>query len=284
MSNPRRWILSRDTLGDCDFNPPRLEMDTTPGPWQLAGAGSKIGTPRTVRVRVISCSTTGKARPVMASNRITRRGFVGTVGATAGAAAWLGARASEARAIQRANDRIRLGLIGAGSRGNQLLSEFLKRDEFVFTAVADVDDHHAGETADRIAKAKGGDRPRTMRDYRALLDGDLVDAVVIATPDHWHAHPTIQACQAGKDVYVEKPLAHNVAEGQAMIRAAKKHHRLVSVGTQQRSSENFQKAVETVQSGKLGDVFWVQTWNFENISPVGMGPAEQTAPPDSRRL
>jgi predicted dehydrogenase len=104
--------------------------------------------------------------------------------------------------------------------------------------------------------------------------------VIIATPDHWHAQPTIHACQAGKDVYCEKPVAHNVYEGQQMIKAARKYDRVVGIGTQQRSSENFQKAVEAVRSGKLGKVFWVQTWNFENISPVGMGRyADSDAPP-----
>ena len=104
-----------------------------------------------------------------------------------------------------------------------------------------------------------------------MLDRKDVDAVIIATPDHWHALPAIQAVLAGKDVYVEKPVAHNVAEGQAMMRAARKTNKIMAVGTQQRSSSHFQKAVEIVRSGKLGKVFWVQTWNYENISPMGMG-------------
>ena len=114
-------------------------------------------------------------------------------------------------------------------------------------------------------------RPTTARDYRAMLDRKDVDAVIIATPDHWHALPAIQAVLAGKDVYVEKPVGHNVAEGQAMIRAARKTNKIMAVGTQQRSSSHFQKAVEIVRSGKLGKIFWVQTWNYENISPIGMG-------------
>ena len=89
---------------------------------------------------------------------------------------------------------------------------------------------------------------------------------------------------AGKDVYVEKPVGHNVAEGQAMIRAARKYNKIMAVGTQQRSSSHFQKAVEIVRSGKLGKVFWVQTWNFENISPVGMGRYPDTDAPVARRL
>ena len=137
-------------------------------------------------------------------------------------------------------------------------------------AIADVDDRHAGETAERVKKAKGN-TPDTARDYRPMLDRKDIDAVIIATPDHWHALPAIQAVMAGKDVYVEKPVGHNVAEGKAMIAAARKYNKIMAVGTQQRSSSHFQKAVEIVRSGKLGKVFWVQTWNFENISPAGMG-------------
>jgi predicted dehydrogenase len=210
----------------------------------------------------------------MASDRITRRGFVGALGAAAVAAR--GASAAVA-----ANEKPRLGLIGAGSRGNQLLDTFFGREprDFEFVAVADVDDKHAGETAEKVEK-KQGSKPKTMRDYRGMLEMKDLDAVVIATPDHWHAIPTIHACQAGKDVYCEKPVAHNVAEGQAMIKAARKYDKVVAIGTQQRSSTNFQKAVEAVKAGKLGKVFWVQTWNFENISPVGMGRFPDTAPPE----
>jgi predicted dehydrogenase len=209
----------------------------------------------------------------MATDGITRRGFVGAMGVTAGAAALLGASSAVG-----ANDKIRIGLIGAGSRGNQVLGTFLNHDEVDVVSVADVDDQHAAETAEKIEK-KRSQRPKTMRDYREMLDDKNVDAVVIATPDHWHALPSIHAVMAGKDVYVEKPVGHNVAEGQAMIKAARKYDKVMAVGTQQRSSSHFQKAVEAVRSGKIGQVFWVQTWNFENISPSGMGVYPDTAAP-----
>jgi predicted dehydrogenase len=203
----------------------------------------------------------------MSADNMSRRGFVSTVGLTASAAA-LNA-ASSSRAVGP-NDKIRLAMIGSGSRGNQLLGPFMELPEFDFVAIADVDDKHAAETAERVKQTRGHS-VKTTRDYRTLLDSKEIDAVVIATPDHWHAIPAIHACQAGKDVYCEKPVGCSVAEGQAMIKAARKHQRVMAVGTQQRSSENFQKAVETVRSGKLGKIFWVQTWNYENISPVGMG-------------
>jgi len=169
------------------------------------------------------------------------------MGITAGAGALLGARG----AVAGANDKIRIGLIGAGSRGNQVLKTFLDNDEVDVLSVADVDDQHAEETAATIEK-KREQKPKTMRDYREILDDKNIDAVVIATPDHWHALPAIQAVMAGKDVYVEKPVGHNVAEGQAMIRAARKYNKVMAVGTQQRSSTHFQQAVEAVRSGKIG--------------------------------
>ena len=214
----------------------------------------------------------------MSHDSITRRGFVGAAAATAGVASLA---ASSARAAGTpVADKVRLAIIGAGSRGNQLLDFYLGRPDCEFVHVVDVDDKHASDTAERIAKSQGK-KPETARDYRKALDDKNVDAVVIATPDHWHAIPTIHACQAGKDVYVEKPVAHNIVEGQAMLKAARKYNRVVAVGTQQRSSTNFQKAVDTVKSGKLGKVFWIQTWNFENISPVGMGRYPDTAAPEN---
>jgi predicted dehydrogenase len=212
----------------------------------------------------------------MGTDHLSRRDFVGAVG---GAAAVLAAQSRSARgSAVGANDKVRLAVIGAGSRGNQLLDTFFTNPDADIVSVIDVDDRHAAETAERVKK-KNGNTPTTARDYRPALDDKNVDAFVIATPDHWHALPAIQAVMAGKDVYVEKPVGHNVAEGQAMIRAARKYDKIMAVGTQQRSSTNFQKAVEAVRSGKLGKVFWVQTWNYENISPVGMGRYPDSATP-----
>ncbi len=214
----------------------------------------------------------------MASEGMTRRGFVETVGASAGAVSVLGAPAM--LKAGPAAEKVRLGLIGAGSRGGQLLDSFLPLQDAEIIAIADVDDKHAGETADRVKKEKGN-TPDTGRDYRAMLDRKDLDAVIIATPDHWHALPAIHAVLAGKDVYVEKPVGHNVAEGKAMIAAARKCNKIMAVGTQQRSSTHFQQAVEIVQSGKIGKVFWVQTWNYENISPTGMGKYPDSEAPSS---
>jgi predicted dehydrogenase len=210
----------------------------------------------------------------MNTNDISRREFAGAVG---GAAALWTAAVPAVGAVG-ANDKVRIGIIGAGSRGGQLLDTFLPQKDVDLVAVCDVDDSQAGKTAERVAK-HSGKKPATCRDYRKVLDDKDVDAVIIATPDHWHAIPAIHAVMAGKDVYVEKPVGHNVAEGQAMIKAARKYDKIMAVGTQQRSSTNFQKAVEAVKSGKIGKVFWIQTWNFENISPAGMGRYPDTDPP-----
>ncbi len=207
----------------------------------------------------------------MSTGHVTRREFVG---ATAGAAAVL----ASGRSVLGANEKVRLALIGAGNRGNDVMKAFLANKEVEFVAAADVDDRHASETAAKMKEARGVEAT-AVKDYRELLDRKDIDAVVIATPDHWHALPTIHALQAGKDVYCEKPVAHNVAEGKAMIAAARKFDKILAIGTQQRSSENFQKAVEAVKSGKIGKVFWIQTWNFENISPTGMGRPADTDPP-----
>jgi predicted dehydrogenase len=195
-----------------------------------------------------------------------------------GAAALLATQGRPTSIVAGANETVRLGLIGAGSRGGQLLGTFMEQSDCEVVSICDVDDKHTSDTAERIKKHYGKN-PATMRDYHAMLDDKGIDAVIIATPDHWHALPAIEAVLAGKDVYVEKPVGHNVAEGQAMIRAARKTGKIMAVGTQQRSSTNFQKAVDTVRSGKLGKVFWIQTWNVENISPVGMGRYADTSPP-----
>jgi predicted dehydrogenase len=204
----------------------------------------------------------------MSNSAVTRRGFVEAVGLSAGAAIVAGAPGIGKAASP--NGKVRIGIIGAGNRGVELLNAFLPQPDVEIVAVADVDDRHAAGAADRVKKANGH-TPETSRDYRFMLDRKDVDAVIIATPDHWHALPAICAVMAGKDVYVEKPIAHNVAEGKAMVAAARKYKRIMAVGTQQRSSEHFRKAVEIVRSGRLGKVFWIQTWNFENISPTGMG-------------
>ncbi|WP_428304301.1 Gfo/Idh/MocA family protein [Lacipirellula sp.] len=155
-------------------------------------------------------------------------------------------------------DRIRLGLIGVGNRGMQNLEELLKKTHCVeLAAVCDVDQARMSD-AQKLIEQRSGQRCATYNDYRRLLDDKSIDAVVISTPDHWHALATIDACRAGKDVYCEKPLTLTIAEGQAMVAAVRANKRIVQTGSQQRSDARFRRACELVRSGAIGKVHTVR--------------------------
>jgi predicted dehydrogenase len=161
-----------------------------------------------------------------------------------------------------ANDRIRIGLIGCGGQGRADLAAALRVKNVECTAVCDVDDSQAARAANMVEVAANQKPGFTTRDFRRLLDLKDLDAVVIGTPDHWHALPTIMACQAGKDVYVEKPLAVSIGEGRVMVSAARKYGRIVQMGTQQRSAPHYRDAVEYVKSGALGKIRMVRAWAY----------------------
>ncbi|MCX7050271.1 MAG: Gfo/Idh/MocA family oxidoreductase [Candidatus Sumerlaeota bacterium] len=172
-----------------------------------------------------------------------------------------------------ANDKIRVGLIGAGLKGRGDLDTFLQNAEVDFPVICDVDDANIARAAEFLEKRRGK-KPDGVKDFRRVLDRADVDVVLIATPDHWHALPTVLACQAGKDVYVEKPLATSIAEGRAMLIAAQKHQRVVQMGTQWRSGKHWAEAVEFVRSGKLGTVGLARGWAYHDwLGNIG-------APPD----
>ena len=160
-----------------------------------------------------------------------------------------------------ANDQITLGVIGVGGRGNNLCDGFLARGDCRFAWIADVDIHRATAGAALIAKRQKGPAPKTVQDLRQVLDDKGVDAVVIATPDHWHALATVWACQAGKDVYVEKPPTHNCWEGRKMVEAARMYQRIVQVGTQSRSAPYNMAAKKYITDGKLGKIHFCRVLN-----------------------
>jgi predicted dehydrogenase len=165
------------------------------------------------------------------------------------------------------SDRVRLGFIGVGNRGGQNLGTFLKMlDRVDIVALCDVDSSHL---ADASKKVEGVTKSKFAKygDYRKLLENKDIDAVVVSTPDHWHALTTIDACLAGKDVYCEKPLTLTIAEGQAMIAAARTHKRIVQTGSQQRSDDKFRLGCELVRSGRLGKIHTVRV----GISGVNFG-------------
>lgn len=206
----------------------------------------------------------------MPGNGLSRRRFLGTCG--------LGLAASPlAASALGANERIGLGFIGTGGRGTFHLRQFLTLPEVRVVGVCDVDAGHL----DQAWKLAGGHVVKS-KDYRRILDLKEVDAVVIATPGHWHVIPTLRACEAGKDVYVEKPLGHNIREGRAVVDAARRYDRRVMIGLQQRSAPHFIEAVKRIRAGELGKVSFVHVWNAWGLRGMGsQGPDGIGSPPDS---
>ena len=178
-----------------------------------------------------------------------------------------------------ANEKIVLGFIGCGGRGSKLSQGFTQRNDCVIGAIADVNEAILDERAAAIGEMQGGQVPAVFGDFRKLLDDQSIDAVVVATPDHWHALATVWACQAGKDVYVEKPPTHDCWEGQKMIEAARKYDRVVQCGFQNRSAPYNIEAKEYIEAGKLGDVHFCRIYNQKPpwgncpVVPDGKAPA-----------
>lgn len=204
----------------------------------------------------------------------SRRAFLGTSAATA--ALWAGGKlyAADAPAKSGPSETINLGVVGCGARAKQVLSNFLKLPGVRVTAVCDVHSAHL----DECHKLWGGAHTTKYQDFRKLIEDKAVDAVVMATNAHWHILPTIYACHAGKDVYLEKPMGNFIGEGRYAIEAAKKYNRIVQIGTQQRSRQHYRDACELIQAGKIGAVSEVKVWDFENWWP-GRGNPPNCPPP-----
>jgi len=180
--------------------------------------------------------------------------------------------------ILGANDKIRLGVIGCGGRGRDVLGVFLTHKEIDCAIVCDVDEAMTNQAAAQVEKARGK-KPDIAKDFRRVMERKDIDAVLVATPDHWHALPTVFACQTGKDVYVEKPLATSIDEGRAMLEAAKQNKRVVQMGAQWRSGSHFRDAIDFIHSGKLGKVSIVRGWVYLDwLQSIGK-PADTTPPP-----
>lgn len=200
--------------------------------------------------------------------KLTRRDFTRQA-AVVGLATALGSRR-----VLGANERIRLGFIGLGNRGDQVLEAFLKQQGAEVAAICDIYQPYLDFASKRI-----GDNPAQFTDYRKLLERKDIDAVVINTPDHWHALQTIHACQAGKDVYVEKPLSLCVAEGRAMVEAAKKYQRVTQCGIHRRSSEVIREVADFIRSGGIGKVTVARAFHIQNEWPKGIGRTPDEQPP-----
>jgi predicted dehydrogenase len=165
-----------------------------------------------------------------------------------------------------ANDRVRMGFIGLGNRGDQVHDAFLEFGDSQTVAICDLREDYVD-----LAAKKSRGTPARYKDYRKLLDDKNVDAVSVATPDHWHALMFIDACNAGKDVYVEKPFSLTVYEGRRMVETAERTKRIVQVGIQRRSSKMLQEAAEFVRSGGIGHVSVAKGFHLQNEWPNGIG-------------
>lgn len=197
---------------------------------------------------------------------IDRRNFARTLGAAAIATA--------ARPILGANDRVQVGIAGLGGRGNDHIGYYGNLgNDCRIAAVCDVNQAARERATARILKEKGH-KPAEFADMRAMFESKEIDAVSITTPNHWHALATIWACQAGKDVYVEKPASHNVYEGNQMVAAARKYKRMVQVGSQSRSLAHKIKAIQMIRDGAIGQVYHVRGLCYRRRFSIGHTPDE----------
>lgn len=165
-----------------------------------------------------------------------------------------------AKGVLGANERVNLGVIGCGGRGSAVWQRFLKQPDVNPVAVCDVYEPF-------LKRAAGESSLAAVTDFRRLLDRKDIDAVIVATPDHWHAIQTVMACEAGKDVYCEKPLSLTVREGRLMADAARKHNRVVQTGSQQRSGAHYQRAIKLMQDGAIGPVHKITVSFTRNVIP-----------------
>ncbi len=203
----------------------------------------------------------------------SRRRFIQTVGTSAALVSF----GFPAIAGQSANNRVRLGLIGCGWRGGQLYRQFNRMRDIEIVAIADPDDAHLDDItalADEVNRPK----PDRFKDYRKLLDRDDIDGVIIASTNHWHALHTIHACQAGKDVFVEKPVTHHLGEHAAMLEAEKKYGRIIQAGTQNRSEVGLKEAFEAMRAGELGKILSARGLCYRNRDSIGKLDAPLTPP------
>lgn len=177
-----------------------------------------------------------------------------------------------------ANDKIRVGLIGCRNMGWSNLTDFLLHKEVECIALCDIDSKILHERAAELEKTTGR-KPKLFADYRKMLEMKELDAVIIGTPDHWHCLQFTDACSAGKDIYVEKPIANYIAECDVMVNAARKYGRITSVGQQQRSGNHWKTMVEYLQSGQLGTVACADIWANFNYGALSL-PVSNTAVPE----
>jgi len=211
----------------------------------------------------------------------TRRNFIkkvaiGTAAASVGGVL-PGFSAKSYRNIVGANDRIRMGAIGVNARGSALAAGFAREKGCEISYVCDVDTRASAKCIADVQKI-AGNTPRSEKDIRRLLEIKDLDAVFIATPEHWHAPAALMAMKAGKHIYLEKPTSHNPAENEILIEALKRYKVVAATGMQRRSWPNVIKAIREIQEGVIGNVYFGKAWYTNNRATIGTG--KITAVPD----
>jgi predicted dehydrogenase len=211
-------------------------------------------------------------------DEVTRREFVkGTATVAAGAALGIGALKRSTAAWAGANDRIRMAVIGIKGRGQSHLDGFSGQQNVEVATMCDIDERLFEPRAKDHFDAKNLKRPKFETDLRRVMEDKSIDAVSIATPNHWHSLAAIWACQAGKDVYVEKPLSHNIHEGRMLVEAARKYDRIVQHGTQSRTSPAIREGIQKLREGIIGEVYYAKGMCYKWRETIGKTP--ETAVP-----
>jgi predicted dehydrogenase len=187
-----------------------------------------------------------------------------------GTTAALGAASS---VFGRPSDKVRVACVGIGGRGKDHLNGYSRLDNVEIAAICDIDDSHIANGLKQLEKLEKP-KPQTYKDIRKLLEDKSIDAVSISTPNHWHTLIAIWACQAGKDVYVEKPCSHNIFEAKQIVAAARKYDRMVQQGSQIRSSKAVQEAVQKMRDGLIGDVYLARGLCYKSRDTIGHKPPE----------
>ena len=200
------------------------------------------------------------------SNTLNRRHFLG-----AAAAAGVGMSLNAAGNAFGANEKkLVVGIMGTGGRGTDHAKSFAKLANVEVAYTCDADSNRAGKAAEEVGII-AGKAPQAVQDFRKILDDKAVDALIVATCNHWHAPAAILACAAGKHVYVEKPCSHNPQEGELMVEAARKHGKRVQMGSQRRSWPKVMEAIQQVREGVIGRAYFAQGWYLNSRPSIGKG-------------
>ena len=214
----------------------------------------------------------------MENNRrdFIRKTVLGTAALTVGGVL-PGFSARSYRNIAGANERINVGVMGVNSRGNALAQNFAMQKNCNLVYVSDVDTRATAKCINAVAKITGS-KPKAMPDFRNALEAKDMDAIVVATPDHWHAPAALLAMKAGKHVYLEKPCSHSPEEGEILVQAAAKYGQVLQMGNQRRSWPNVVEAIKEIQSGAIGKPYFGKSWYTNKRGPIGIG--KEAAVPD----